>query len=63
MLKKVKNLRVSDRNEPASFRVYPFGDDDLENDNVHYLDDLLEPLEDTINAARAIEPIFSLIEM
>jgi len=34
----------------------PFGDDDLENDNVHYLYDLLEPLEDTINAARAIEP-------
>jgi hypothetical protein len=40
----------------------PFGDDDLENDNVHYLYDLLKPLEDTINAARAIEPIFSLIE-
>ena len=40
----------------------PFGDDDLENDNVHYLYDLLEPLNGSIQSERAIEPIFYLIE-
>ena len=40
----------------------PFSDDDLENDNVHYLGDLIDLLKENMQGERAIGPIFSLIE-